>query len=174
MNKNFILSASVIIIISFSAGVFTEIISPSEELILSAQLPSVAASIWDYIKSDLLIITASVIFSACVFSMPVVPLMAVGKTFSLGFSAAYILSSSGENALGILFAALLPRGIFKIPAYIALVIVSYQTARFVKKNYRNQTALLKGAPACLRNFLLCFSVMAVSSILEVLLLQGVL
>lgn len=106
--------------------------------------------------------------------MPVVALMAIGKTFSLGFSAAYILSSSGDQAFGILLAALLPRGIFKIPAYIALVIISYGTAKFVKRNYRNQAALQKGALPYLSNFLLCFLLMAISSILEVLLLQGVL
>ena len=174
MNKSFVLSASIIIIVSFSAGVFTEIITPSENLILSTQLPSIGNSILDCLKDDFPTVIAAIIFSLCVFSMPVVALMAIGKTFSLGFSAAYILSSSGDQAFGILLAALLPRGIFKIPAYIALVIISYGTAKFVKRNYRNQAALQKGALPYLSNFLLCFLLMAISSILEVLLLQGVL
>ncbi len=174
MNKKFIFAASVILVVSFSAGIFTEIIAPSDHLTLAAELPSLTAGIRDYLRHDSLTVAAALIFSLCVFTMPAVALMAAGKTFSLGFSAAYLLSSCGDRGFAILFAALLPRGIFKIPAYIVLVILSYETAGFIRKNYRNRAALKKDVLRYLLKFLFCFLVMAASSILEVLLLQGVL
>ena len=71
-------------------------------------------------------------------------------------------------------AALLPRGIFKLPAYIALTLVSIDAAIFVKRHYQNPSALLHGMARHLVRFLLCFAALAASSVLEAFLLQGVL
>ncbi len=174
MNKKLILIPMIILIISFSAGIFTEIAVPAENLQLPTSLPSLGASLLEYIKSDIITVAAALIFSISVFLMPLSALIAVGKTFSLGFSAAYILSSSSEKALGILIAALVPRGIFKIPAYIALVVISLDTAAFVKKNYQNPAALKRGGMSLLLRFLFCFLLLAGSSLLEAFLLRRVL
>lgn len=174
MDKKLILIPLIILIASFSAGIFTEIAVPIESFRLPVQLPSVGASILEYIKSGVITTVAALIFSVSVFLLPLVPLMVIGKTFSLGFSAAYILSSSSEKAFGIVMAALVPRGIFKIPAYMALAMVSLEAAAFVKKNYQNPAALKHGGPAHLLRFLFCFLALAGSSVLEALLLQGVL
>lgn len=174
MNKKFLFISSIILIICFSAGIFTAILTPSEKLNISDALPSLAVSIINYIKSDILTVLAALIFSGSVFFLPLVPLMIFAKTFSLGFSAAYILSSAGEGALGILLAALLPRAFFKIPAYIVLVILSLETASFVKHNHQSPAALKHGARSFLAGYLFCFLILAISSLLEAFLLQGVL
>lgn len=174
MNKKIILIPLVILIISFSAGIFTEIAIPSESAAFAAELPSLRDTVFDYIKSDFLTVAAALIFAASVLLLPLVPLIVVGKVFSLGFSSAYILSSSAENALGIVMAALVPRGIFKIPAYMALVLVSAEAAVFIKNNYQNTQALKRGLPQHLIRFFLCFCVLACSSILEAFLLQAAL
>ena len=173
MDKKFVFLASLFLIVSFSAGVFTEIAVPSEKMMISTELPGLAASLADYIKSDIITILAAMIFSALFFLMPLVILMVIGKTFSLGFTAAYILSSLEEKGFSLVIAALLPRGLFKLPAYIALIIVSYETAKFVRKNYHTPAAL-KGIKPHLFHFLFCLAALIVSSILETFLLQIVL
>ncbi len=174
MNKNHVLIISLIVIISFSAGVFTEILVPSGRFQLSTDLPAAGTAILDYLKSDALTVLASLIFSCTVVLMPAVALLALGKTFSLGFSAAYILSCGADKAFGILLAALLPRGLFKIPAYMALIFLSVQTARLIRENFHQPSKLRGCLTSCLRGYLLCFLILAVSSILEAVLLQGVL
>ena len=174
MQKKLVFIPLLILLISFSAGIFTEIAVPAGDLFLSSKLPSVGVSILDYIKNDLVTVAASMLFSCSVFLLPLVPLMVIGKAFSLGFSAAYLLSSSAEKAFGIVLCALLPRGIFKLPAYVALVIISAEAARFVKQNHHNPTALKHGTLLHLRRFLLCFLWLCASSVLEAFLLQGVL
>lgn len=175
MNKKIMLISSVVLLISFSAGIFTEITVPAESLNLSAVLPDIGVGILSNIKSDFLTVLAVFLFSASVFFLPLVPLMIIGKTFSLGFSAAFILTTSKPPAsLSFLFFALLPRGMFKIPAYIALGIIGFDTAVFIKTNFRSPSALKRGLPALLKKFLLCFLLLAISSILEILLLQAVL
>ena len=174
MQKKLIFIPLLILLISFSAGIFTEIAVPAGDLFLSSKLPPVGASILDYAKNDLITVAASLFFSCSVFLLPLVPLMIIGKAFSLGFSAAYILSSSTEKAFGIVLCALLPRGIFKIPAYVALAVISADAARFVKQNYHHPAALKHGALLHLRRFLLCFLWLCASSVLEACFLQGVL
>lgn len=174
MNKKFLLLAALIVIISFSAGVFTEILVPAGRVQLSTDLPAASAAVMDYLKSDALTVLAALIFSATVVLMPAVALLALGKTFSLGFSAAYILSCGADKAFGILLAALLPRGLFKIPAYMALICLSFQTARLIRANYLQPAHLRAALIPCLRGYLLCFLTLAASSILEAFLLQGVL
>lgn len=163
----------ILLVISFSAGIFTEItITPAGAV--SSLLPAMVSGILNYIKNDIVTVAAAMIFSASVLLLPFVPLMVIGKVFSLGFSSAYILSSSSEKALGIIMAALLPRGIFKLPAYIALTLISIDMAIFIRNHYQNPQALLHGAPKHLLRFLFCFLALAASSILEVFLLKGVL
>lgn len=174
MNKKHVLLIALIVIFSFSAGVFTEILVPPGRFQLSTELPAAGAAVMDYLKSDALTVLAALIFSCTVVLMPAVALLALGKTFSLGFSAAYILSSGADKAFGILLAALLPRGLFKIPAYMALIFISFQTARLIKENYQQPAKLRHCLISCLRGYLLCFLALAVSSLLEAILLQGVL
>ncbi len=174
MNKKSVILIALIIIISFSAGVFTEILVPPGRFQLSTQLPDAGTAVIDYLKSDALMVLAALIFSCTVVLMPAVALLTLGKTFSLGFSAAYILSSGTDKAFGILLAALLPRGLFKIPAYMALIFFSFQAARLIRENYQQPAKLRHCLPACLRGYLLCFLALAVSSLLEAILLQGVL
>lgn len=174
MNRKLIPAALMVLTISFTAGIFTEIAVPSDSIHLSTELPSVYASIFAYIKNDALTVIASLIFSVSVFLMPLVPLLILGKTFSLGFSAAYILSSSAEQAFGIVISALVPRAVFKIPAYLAIVLSAAEAASFIRNNYRNPSVLKHGIMHHLLHFILCFLILAASSILEACLLQGVL
>lgn len=174
MNRKLIFIPLMILTISFSAGIFTEIAIPSDSVQISTNLPSVYASIFAYIKSDGFTVISSLIFSVSVFLMPLVPLLILGKTFSLGFSAAYILSSSAEQAFGIVISALVPRAVFKIPAYLAIVLTAAETASFIRSNYQNPPALAHGIKRHLLRFILCFFILAASSILEACLLQGVL
>lgn len=174
MNKKYLLPAALIIVISFSAGIFTEILASPAHLQLSTDLPSLSAAISAYLKSDILTVLAAMIFACTVILMPAVAFLAMGKTFSLGFSAAYILSSGTDKAFGILLAALLPRGMFKIPAYMALILIAYETARVVKENYQQPMKLRHNLFPCIRGYLFCFITLAVSSILEAVLLQSVL
>lgn len=175
MNKKFLIFASVVLLVSFSAGIFTEITTPAENLNLAAAFPHPAAGIIANIKNDFFTVLAALLFSASVFLSPLIPLMMIGKTFSLGFSAAFILTATKPSAaLAFLFAALLPRGLFKIPAYIALGAAGFDTAVFVRRNFRSKTAMKREVTGILKKFILCFLVLAISSILEILLLQGVL
>lgn len=174
MNKKLIFFSIILLIVCFSAGIFTEIVTPLEKLSISAILPSPAIGIINYIKNDFFTVIAVMIFSGSVFFLPLVPLTLLGKTFSLGFSASYILSSAGENGLGILLTALLPRGMFKIPTYLALFILSLNTTALIKNNFRKPAVLKKGCVSMLINYLLCFLALALSSLLEVIFLQGVL
>lgn len=174
MSKKIIPAALIILTISFSAGIFTEIAIPSDNVRISTDLPSVYASIFEYIKSDGLTVISSLIFSVSVFLMPLVPLLILGKTFSLGFSAAYILSSSAEKAFGIVITALVPRALFKIPAYLAIALTAAETAAFIRNNYQNPSALAHGIKRHLLRFISCFLILAASSVVEACLLQGVL
>lgn len=174
MNKKILLLSSIMLMICFSAGIFTEITIPSEKISIAAALPSLAAGIFNSIKSDVFTVLAAMLFSGSVVFMPLVPFMIFGKAFSLGFSAAYILSSSEQNALGILLCALLPRGLFKIPAYVALIMLSADTAIFVRGHYQSSAALKRGLKPLLLKYLFCFLPLAISSILEAFLLLGVL
>lgn len=164
----------ILLLASFVAGIFTQILVPAQAQSLPIQSPSVMESILAYLKSDILTVTAALVFSVSVFLLPLVPLMIIGKTFSLGFSAAYMLSSSAEKGLGIVMAALVPRGMFKLPAYIALAFISLKTASFIRRNYQNPSVLHAGGPSYLLRFFYCFLALAASSVLEALLLQGVL
>ena len=174
MNRKISFIFLMLLVIGFSAGIFTEITITPDGAAVSSQLPATVSGILDYIKNDMFTVMAAMIFSASVLLLPLVPLMVIGKVFSLGFSSAYILSSSSEKALGIIMAALLPRAIFKIPAYITLMLISIEAAVFIRNHYQNPPALLHGAPQHLLRFLFCFLALAASSILEFFLLKGVL
>lgn len=174
MQKKMFVIPLMILIISFSAGIFTQIVIPIEGTSLTQNLPSVGTGIWDYLKNDVITVTAALLFSCSVFLLPLVPCIVVGKTFSLGFSAAYLLSSSTQNAFALTSCVLLPRGLFKLPVYVALAVISIETAAFVKKNYQNPSALKHGMPKFLLQFLCCLACLICSSVLEAVLFLGVL
>lgn len=85
MNKNHVLIISLIVIISFSAGVFTEILVPSGRFQLSTDLPAAGTAILDYLRSDALTMLASLIFSCTVVLMPAVALLAWERPFLWDF-----------------------------------------------------------------------------------------
>ncbi len=174
MNEKISFIFLTLLLISFSAGIFTEITITPADASIPSQLPAMVSGILDYIKNDIVTVCAAMIFSASVLLLPLVPLMVVGKTFSLGFSTAYILSSSSDKAFGIIMTALLPRGFFKLPAYIVLILISLDAACFIKNHYQNLPVLIHGAPQHLFRFSLCFLALVASSILEFFLLKGVL
>ncbi len=174
MQKKMFIIPLMILIISFSAGIFTQIVIPIEGTSLTQDLPSVGTGILDYLKNDMITVCAALLFSCSVFLLPLVPCIVIGKTFSLGFSAAYLLASSAKNAFVLTSCVLLPRGLFKIPVYVALTIISIETAVFVKKNYQNPSALKHGMPRFLLQFLCCLACLICSSVLEAVLLLGVL
>lgn len=174
MSKKFIFFASILLIAGFSSGIFTEIVVSSQDLQLPSHLPGTVSVILDYLRDDFLTVLAALFCALSVFLTPLIPLLFLGKTFSLGYSAAYLLSANAENTRGILLAVLALRGICKIPVYLALVILAFETAGFVKNNYHSLPALKRGLSRRLIRFLLCFGLLSISSVPEAILLQIVL
>lgn len=174
MNRKKIYLMAGLLLAVFTAGIFTEILMPDQNLKFPEALPSAGVAALDYIKDDMVVTFAFILFSFSRLLFPLACLMTLGKTFSLGFSAAYLLSSAAEAGPAMVFTALLPRGMFKLPAYLMLLSLSFETACLIKTHRQSHPALLYALKPVLSRFCLCFLLMAFSSIIEVILLQIVL
>lgn len=163
MNKKFLLYLMLLLMISFSTGIFVEIATP-DTISLSTEPPGFWVSLWGNLKSDLFLLILVVFFTLTVYLMPCIIFLILCKTFSLGFSSAYLLSI--ENAgLGMVLSVIFPRALIKIPVYIALILLSWKTAResdHPRRNIRNT----------IKNYAFCLLALAVSSLIEVVLLQA--
>lgn len=169
MNKSVLFSISILLMISFSTGIFVEIVTPDHAAI-STELPSFWESLWQNFKNDFFTVCVAAFFSFTVYLTPCVAILILCKTFSLGFSSAFLLSSP-EHGLDILLALLLPRAMLKVPAYILLFVISIDTARQIKTNrqkYAQRKSLLF---YILKRKALCFLALLISSLTEVVLMQ---
>ena len=83
-----------------------------------------------------------------------------GQVFTLGFSAAYLLSAHPQG-FPILCAVLLPRCLIKLPAYIALALLSLETAKTRRRQKRQSLPW--------QYFAICTGILMLSSLLEAVL-----
>lgn len=172
MNYKILLFTSLILMISFSTGIFVEIAS-GNNVSISPELPSFWISFWGAVKSDLFMVLLSIFFTYTVYFLPCIGVFILCKTFSLGFSAAY-LCMLPEQGHDILFAVLLPRTILKLPAYVALFMVSYKAAKQIKTARSRQYSYKNNLLEMIKAYLFCLILLAGSSLIEVLLVQAVL
>ena len=131
MNKKIIFVLTFFIMISFSTGVFVQFLVP-DQVSLSAENISFWQGLWSGCKSDLVIVVIAFVLSMTVYTVPFVVLLITGQVFTLGFSAAYLLSVHPQG-LPIIFAVLLPRFLIKLPAYMGLTLWSFEAAASRRK-----------------------------------------
>ncbi len=162
MNKKILFSFSLLLMVSFCTGIFVEIIAP-DNITLSPDSLGFWVSLWGNLKSDLFLVILAVFFTLTIYLMPCILVLVAGKTFALGFSSAYLLST-GDSALWALLTLISIRALIKLPSYIALTMHSWQTARQLKSSRLQTRKAIKTYAFCL--FILCLS-----SLTEVLLLQ---
>lgn len=172
MNKKFLCYIFIFLCLSFCTGVFVEVLS-TETLSLKPETPSFFSSLFNYFKSDIFTAALCCFFSCTVILMPCVGLIIVEKTFSLGFSAAYLISSV-DQGLPLLCLALLPRGIFKMPIYILLLLISFKTAKEIKRSKGRKSSKKQLYATIGKRYGFCAICFMVSSLIEVCLLQAIL
>lgn len=159
MNKQIIFILSFFLMVSFSAGVFVQLLT-SDQVSLSAEDINFWQGLWSGCKSDTLTTLLSLFFSMSVYTVPFVVILIVGQVFTLGFSAAYLLAVHPQG-LPIVIAVLLPRCLIKLPAYIALVLLSLASAKSHRKQSRQNLPW--------QLYVICAGVLMLSSLLEALL-----
>lgn len=159
MNKKIICILSFLLMVSFSAGVFVQFLV-NDPVSLSADNISFGQGLWTGCKSDLAIAVVSLVLSLAIYTVPFVFLLVAGQVFTLGVSAAYLLSVHPQG-LPIVCAVLLPRCLIKLPAYITLVLLSLETAT-AKRKHKHQ-----GFPW--PPYAICTGILMFSSLLEAVL-----
>ena len=159
MNKKIIFILSFILMVSFSAGVFVQLVT-TEQVSLSAGDVSFVQGFWSGCKSDILMAACALVLSMTIYTMPFVMFLVTGQVFSLGFSAAWLLSAHPQG-LPIICAILLPRCLLKLPAYLALVLLSIKSAKLRRRQKRQRL--------CWQPYLICLITLMLSSLLEAVL-----
>ena len=164
MNKKYIFILSLLFMISFSTGVFAQIISP-EHVSFSSEGMSFWHVFFSGIKSDFVTLLVAIIsLAASIYLTPCIFIFMAGfmicKMFALGFSAAYLLAMV-PHGFPILCAALLPSCLLRIPAYIGLLCCSFALV----KERRCRTRL------SWQSFGLCSAALLSASLIEAALFQ---
>ena len=172
MNKKFLCYIFIFLCLSFCTGIFVEILS-TENLSIKPETPSFFSSLFSYFKSDIFTVALCCFFACTVILLPCVGLVIVEKTFALGFSAAYLISSL-DQGLPLLCLALLPRGILKMPIYILLLLLSFKTAKDIKRSKSRKSNKRQLYAIIGKRYGFCTICFMVSSLIEVCLLQAVL
>jgi len=162
MNKKILFSFSLLLMVSFCTGIFVEMIAP-DHITLSPEPPGFGTSLLGNLKSDIFLIILAVFFTLTIYLMPCILVLVAGKTFALGFSSAYLLST-GDSGLWALLMIMSIRALIKLPSYIALTMHSWLTARQLKSS-RLQTRKI------IKTYVYCLLILCLSSLIEVLLLQ---
>ena len=159
MNKKIFLFLSFLLMVSFSAGVFVQFLV-NDQVSLSSEDISFWKGLWSGCKSDLSIAVLALLLSTSLYAVSFVPLLVTAQVFTLGFSAAYLLATHPQG-FPIVCAVLLPRCLIKIPAYIALVLLSLETAK-AKRKQKTKRMLLPP-------YAICLGILMFSSLLEAVL-----
>jgi len=131
MNKKNIFFLSFLLMVSFSAGVFIQFLA-SDPVSLSAEDVSFWQGLWSGCKSDLALIAFSLVLSTTFYAFPVILLLVNGQVFTLGFTAAYLLSTHPQG-FPVICAVLLPRCLIKLPACMALLLLSLENIKSRRK-----------------------------------------
>ena len=161
MNKKIIFILSLLFMISFSTGIFAQIIS-TDQVSISQETLSFWNALFSSIKSDLITIVVTLLLSTSAYLLPCALLFMVGKVFALGFSAAYLLATHPQG-FSILCAVLLPRCLIRIPSYMALLLLALSIVK--SKGKRKNTA----SPRL--GFAFCCGALLFASLIEVCLYQ---
>lgn len=159
MNKKIIFVLSFLLMVSFSAGVFVQFLTV-DQVSLSSEDISFWGGLWSGCKSDVLLTGLVLLFSMTVYTLPLAMVLITAQVFSLGFTAAYLLAAHPQG-FPIVCAVLLPRCLIRLPLYIALVILSFQTALSRRKQKRQ--------PILWQYYIICLSGFLCSSLLEAVL-----
>ncbi len=136
MNKKIIFFLSFLLMVSFTTGVFVQFLA-GDQVSLSAEDVSFWQGLWSGCKSDLAITAVVVLLSMSAYTVPFVVLLTTGQVFALGFSAAYLLAAHPQG-FPIVCAVLLPRCLIKLPAYMALILLSFETVKLRRKQSRKR------------------------------------
>ena len=128
--KKYLIIISILLIISYTTGVFVEITIP-QNMNLTPEMPSFSISLWRTVKNDFSTLFLAVFFSLTGWLFPFAAMLFVAKSFALGFSSAFLFSLPNTKA-AILLSILLPRIILKLPAYILLLYMSLELAKYTK------------------------------------------
>lgn len=156
MNKKIIFF---LLMVSFSAGVFVEVIT-SDQLSFSTESVSFWHTFRAGCKSDLTVTIIALLFSLAAYTVPFTLLLILVQVFSLGFSAAYLMSAHPQG-LPILLAVLLPRCLLKLPVYIAFIMLAFDSIKLRYKQKRQRKTLLP--------YTVCLAILFFSSLLEAVL-----
>ena len=145
--------------VSFSSGVFARFLT-TDQVSLSAEDITFWQGLLSGCKGDFRMAVIALALSFTIYTVPVLALYVTARVFSLGFSAAYLLSAHPQG-FHILCAVLLPRCLIKIPVYVALLILAFDTA---KSNGAKGHKKIVWQP-----YALCMAVLMFSSLLEAVL-----
>ena len=126
--KKYLIIISILLIISYTTGVFVEITIP-HHMNLTPEIPSFSISLWRTVKNDFSTLFLAVFFSLTGWLFPFTAMLFAAKSFALGFSSAFLFSFPDTKA-AILLSALIPRIVLKLPAYILLLYMSFELAKY--------------------------------------------
>lgn len=155
MNKKIIVSAGLTLVILLSAGVFTRIALPADnlpKLISGCTSGSVFQDLLSYIRTDLLVVLAFFFFARSAVLLPINFLIVACKAYALGFTAAHLMLT---QSFILCLAVLLPRSLIKIPVYAYLLLIGFDKSKNTK----------------IRSYFAGFGILLTSSFLEVLIIQ---
>ncbi len=161
MNKKLLCALGLLMMISLTTGIFTEILS-TDEAALSTETALLLPGFLNSIKKDAATVLACILLSVTIYLVPFVVALVMGKLFSIGYAAAWLLSAA-EKGHTILLAVLLPRCLLRLPVYMALIYFSFQTAGSIKESRRISLPV--------KGYSICFGALAVFSLFEAFLLQ---
>ncbi|MBR3785595.1 MAG: stage II sporulation protein M [Firmicutes bacterium] len=146
MNKKIFLFLSFLLMVSFSAGVFVRFLA-TDQVSLSAEDITFWQGLWSGWKNDLTMTLAALLCSLSVYAMPFLILLVTAQTFTMGFSAAWLLASHPQGFL-IVCTIFLPRCLIKLPAYLVLTLLSLENAK-ARSGQRRQKRSLQPHALCL-------------------------
>lgn len=159
MNKKIVCFLFFLLMVSFSSGVFVELIT-NNQLSLSTESVSFWHTFRAGCKSDLTVTIIVLLFSMAAYTVPFTLLLILVQVFSLGFSAAYLMSAHPQG-LPILLAVLLPRCLLKLPVYVAFIMLAFDSIKLRYKQKRQKRHL--------QPYAICLVVLVFSSLLEAVL-----
>ena len=156
MNKKLICFLSFILMVSFSTGIFARFLT-NDQASLSAQNINFWQGLLSACKGDFLITIIALVLSFTMYTIPLLALYITAQVFSLGFAAAYLLSAHPQG-FPIVCAVLLPRCLLKIPVYMALFVLAFDTAKSRHGKRHKQIPW--------ERYAICMVILMLSSLLE--------
>ena len=170
--KKMLIIVSILLIISYTTGVFVEITVPNSTSV-SPEIPSFVSSFFRTVKDDISTLVLSVFFALTAWLFPCVVLFLLCKAFALGFSSAFLLSGS-SGGTNVLLSVLLPRAILKLPVYVLLFYLSFEITQYAKDGLCKHYTKKENLTYLASRIALGFIFLIISSLTEVVLMQIIL